>query len=82
MTDQIRLFTPDTSPTVASGITATRTDPATSDAALAGDGYGWLTALLPTPQPPDCEACGTAMALPASAPVLWTCPACHPQEVR
>lgn len=82
MSDQIGLFTADTPPTVASGIGATRTDPAVSDTALTGDGYGWLAALLPDPEPPACETCGTAMVLPATAPVLWTCPTCHPQEAR
>jgi hypothetical protein len=63
-----------------SGVPAGRFDPAAYDAALAGDGYGWLTALLPGPQPPACEACGQPMSLPAAAPVLWACPACHPGE--
>jgi len=66
---------------VASGARgASRPDPAASDAALVGDGFGWLAALLPTPRPPVCERCGQPMVLPAGAPVLWTCPACHPQE--
>jgi len=60
---------------------ARRTAPAAHDAALAGDCFGWLAALLPPPSPPVCGGCGQAMALPASAPVLWACPACHPQEV-
>jgi hypothetical protein len=50
------------------------------DTALAGDGYAWLAALLPAPQAPACEACGTVMRLPAGAPVLWACPCCHPGE--
>ena len=50
------------------------------EAALAGDGYAWLAALLPAPQAPACEACGTPMRLPAGAPVLWACPRCHPGE--
>ena len=50
------------------------------DTALAGDGYAWLAALLPAPQAPACEACGTPMRLPAGAPVLWACPRCHPGE--
>lgn len=81
MTDQIGLFTADTPPTVASGIRATRTDPTVSDATLTGDGYGWLMSLLPAPEPQACETCGTVMVLPASAPVLWTCPTCHPEEI-
>jgi hypothetical protein len=68
-------------PTVASGISAVRTDPGASDAALAGDGYGWLAELLPAPAAPTCEECGAVMVLPGAAPVLWTCPACHPAEV-
>jgi hypothetical protein len=55
-------------------------DLAAVDTALAGDGYAWLKALLPAPQPPRCEACRTPMRLPAGAPVLWTCPACYPAE--
>ena len=54
--------------------------PAGYDAALAGDGYGWLAGLLGSPQPPACESCGQPMSLPAAAPVLWACPACHPRE--
>jgi len=50
------------------------------ESALAGDGYAWLAALLPAPQAPACDACGTPMRLPAGAPVLWACPACHPAE--
>jgi hypothetical protein len=67
-------------PAAVSGAHANRPDPAASDAALAGDGFGWLAALLPAPAPPACESCGRAMALPAGAPVLWACPACHPGE--
>ncbi len=64
-----------------SGVPAGRFDPAASDAALAGDGYGWLADLLPAPQPPACEECGHLMSFPATAPVLWACPVCHPGEV-
>jgi hypothetical protein len=83
-TQQPGLFTdlPEQAPAVASGIGATRTDPAASDAALTGDAYGWLTELLPTPAAPACERCEGAMVLPVTAPVLWTCPICHPQEAR
>jgi hypothetical protein len=63
-----------------SGVPAGRFDPAAYDAALAGDGYGWLASLLGSQQPPACEACGRLMRLPAAAPVLWACPACHPGE--
>jgi hypothetical protein len=63
-----------------SGVPARHYDPAASDAGLAGDGYGWLAGLLPGPQPLSCEGCGQPMSLPAAAPVLWACPACHPQE--
>lgn len=78
---QAVLFTADPVPAApVSGIPAGQFDPAASDAALAGDGFGWLTALLPGPQPPVCEACGQPMSLPATAPVLWACPACQPGE--
>ncbi|MGI8446596.1 MAG: hypothetical protein ACR2MP_05295 [Streptosporangiaceae bacterium] len=63
-----------------SGVPAGRFDPADSDAALTGDGYGWLADLLPGPPPPACGTCGHPMALPGAAPVLWACPACQPQE--
>ncbi|SRR6266536_4439921 len=63
-----------------SGVPASRFDPAHSDAALAGDGFGWLPRLLASPQSPACESCGHPMCLPAAAPVLWACPACHPGE--
>lgn len=65
-------------------VTGLRSRPASDlaavDAALAGDGYAWLEALLPPPQPPQCEACGALMQLPAGAPVLWACPVCYPAE--
>jgi len=62
------------------GVPAGQFDPAAYDAALAGDGYGWLADLLGSPRPPACGTCGQPMRLPAAAPVLWACPACHPQE--
>jgi len=62
------------------GVPAGRFDPAAYDAALTGDGYRWLAALLPAPQPPPCEGCGQPMTLPAAAPVLWACPSCQPAE--
>jgi hypothetical protein len=67
-------------PVPVAGVPGETRDPAASDAALAGDGYGWLAALLPAPAAPPCEGCGTAMQLPATAPVLWACPRCHPGE--
>jgi hypothetical protein len=63
-----------------SGLPAGRFHPDAYDAALTGDGYRWLADLLPSPQPPACEGCGQPMTLPAAAPVLWACPACHPRE--
>jgi hypothetical protein len=78
---QAALFTADPVPAApVSGIPAGRFDPAASDTALTGDGLGWLAALLARPQPPLCEGCGQPMSLPAAVPVLWACPACHPQE--
>ncbi|MGW4640777.1 hypothetical protein ACWEN6_19745 [Sphaerisporangium sp. NPDC004334] len=65
-----------------SGVPYLGTDPAASDAALAGDGYGWLAAALPAPTAPPCSACHRPQILPTSAPVLWTCPRCHPLEAR
>jgi hypothetical protein len=79
--EQPALFAADTAPAApVSGAPAGRFDPAACTAALTGDGYGWLTGLLPSPQAPPCEGCGRPMALPAAAPVLWACPACHPGE--
>jgi ribosomal protein L37AE/L43A len=63
-----------------SGVPAGRFGPAAYDTALTGDDYGWLADLLGSPQPPSCERCGQPMTLPAAAPVLWACPACHPGE--
>lgn len=78
---QASLFEPpDSARAVASGVRFIAADPATSDAALAGDGYGWLAAALPTPRPPACPACRRPAVLPARAPVVWTCPHCHPME--
>lgn len=75
------LFTVEPAPAeLVSGVPAGRFDPAAYDAALTGDGYGWLAGLLPGPQPPACEGCGRPMSLPAAAPVLWACPACQPGE--
>ena len=78
---QAALFAVDAAPAVpVSGVPAGRYDPAASDAALTGDGYGWLADLLAAPQPPACEGCWQPMSLPAAAPVLWACPACQPAE--
>lgn len=63
-----------------SGARAGQFDPAAWDAALSGDGYGWLAGLLPEPTAPACERCARPMRLPVAAPVLWACPACHPEE--
>ncbi|WP_239376053.1 hypothetical protein [Frankia sp. Cj5] len=43
--------------------------------ALAGDGYGWLAAVLPDPTPLVCDRHGVAMVL-ADPPPLWVCPVC------
>ncbi|MFI7145110.1 hypothetical protein ACIBO2_09360 [Nonomuraea sp. NPDC050022] len=84
--DQASLFTVTTASTdvaaAVSGLPYLAADPAGSDAALAGDGYGWLAAALPAPRPPACPVCHRPTVLPASAPVLWTCPHCHPAETR
>ena len=78
---QTALFTIESEPAEpVSGVPAGRFDPAAYDAALTGDGYGWLADLLPAPQAPTCERCGQPMRLPGAAPVLWACPACHPAE--
>ena len=78
---QTALFTAETTPAEpVSGVPAGRFSPAASDAALTGDGYGWLADLLPAPQPAPCEGCGRPMSLPPAAPVLWACLACHPGE--
>jgi hypothetical protein len=78
---QAALFAMDAAPAApVSGAPAGRYDPVAYDAALTGDGYGWLADLLTAPQAPACEGCGQPMSLPAAAPVLWACPACHPGE--
>ncbi|MFI6530829.1 hypothetical protein ACIBHY_00195 [Nonomuraea sp. NPDC050547] len=82
--DQASLFVvaPDSTGAVVSGVRVVATNPAASDAALAGDGYEWLAAALPAPSPPTCPTCHGLTLLPAGAPVLWTCPHCHPVEAR
>jgi len=78
---QTALFTLEAAPAApVSGVPAGAFDPAAYDAALTGDSYGWLANLPGSPQPPACESCGQPMSLPAAAPVLWACPACHPGE--
>lgn len=67
-------------PAPVTGIPGECRSPAASDAALTGDGYGWLADLLPAPAAPACERCHAPMRLPADAPVLWACPQCYPQE--
>ncbi|TMR05557.1 hypothetical protein ETD86_53115, partial [Nonomuraea turkmeniaca] len=49
--DQASLFVvaPDSTSAVVSGVCYAAADPTASDAALAGDGYGWLAAALPAP---------------------------------
>ncbi|MEV0826395.1 hypothetical protein [Nonomuraea rubra] len=71
----------DTAPSI-TGISYAAADPAVSDAALAGDGYDWLAAVLPVPRPPSCPACRHSMVLPSTAPVLWACLRCYPEEAR
>jgi hypothetical protein len=81
MNTQLGLFTDfPAAPAVASGIGAVHTEPGIGEAALTGDGYGWLAKLLPVPAAPTCKRCGVVMVLPGTALVLWTCPTCHPQE--
>jgi hypothetical protein len=80
-TSQESLFAIDPAPPEpGSGVPAGQFDPAAYDAALTGDGYGWLAGLLPAPQSPACGGCGQPMTLPAAAPVVWACLACHPGE--
>ncbi len=67
-------------PVPVTGVAGECRSPAASDTALTGDGYRWLADLLPAPAAPACERCRTVMRLPAAAPVLWACPACHPGE--
>ncbi|MET7303590.1 hypothetical protein [Embleya sp. NPDC005575] len=55
-------------------------DPALSDEGLAGDRYGWLLGLLPTPTAPACDSCRRPTILGA-VPLVWVCPRCHPREV-
>ena len=64
------------------GAPNTHPDPAAYAAALTGDGYGWLNTLAGAAQetPETCPSCRTPMVLPDWAPVLWTCPVCHPAE--
>ncbi|MFG3442846.1 hypothetical protein ACGF0J_36865 [Nonomuraea sp. NPDC047897] len=82
--DQASLFTvtTDLAGTAVSGVPYQATDPAASDAELRGDGYGWLAAALPAPRSPACPTCHRPAVLPTAAPVLWTCPYCHPTEAR
>jgi hypothetical protein len=77
---QVTLLGDDDLSPIISGIPAGDFDSAASDRALTGDGLGWLADMLAVPQPPACERCGHLMSLPAAAPVLWACPACHPGE--
>ena len=81
-TEQPGLFTeaPAPLPATASGVRRASTDPAANDAALTGDGYQWLRELVTPPPAPTCERCGRVMVLPASAPVVWACPTCNPEE--
>lgn len=68
---------PDTTPgpgtPPALGYQAHPTGPVT--VALAGDGYSWLTVVLPAPVPLVCDVHNTPMIL-ADPPPLWVCPTC------
>ncbi|GAA5045593.1 hypothetical protein HNP84_002594 [Thermocatellispora tengchongensis] len=83
--DQPALFVATPAPPPAespvTGVAFLGADPAASDAAVIGDGYGWLADALPAPAAPTCPDCHRPAVLPAAAPVLWTCPHCHPTEV-
>ena len=56
-----------------------RRDLAALDAALAGDQYGWLVAVLDPPAPVECPQCGGTMRPDFGAVILQHGP-CH-QEV-
>ncbi|MET8698260.1 hypothetical protein ABZW10_05205 [Kitasatospora sp. NPDC004723] len=74
--DQEALFTTDTAPEPMPGaVPYLAADTSGFDAAVAGDGYGWLARLLPPPVPLTCPRCRRPMRLPA-VPLLWQCPAC------
>lgn len=44
--------------------------------ALAGDQYGWLIDVLPTPQPFECPQCGDMMQ-PRYGCTVYNHPPCH-----
>jgi hypothetical protein len=51
-------------------------DPGPVAAALAGDGYRWLAAILPAPEPVRCDAHHVPMRLDTAVRLLWVCPRC------
>ena len=51
-------------------------DPAPVSAALVGDGYGWLRAVLPVPAPIWCVAHRAPMHLTGTANLLFGCGRC------
>lgn len=57
-------------------------DAGSYDAALAGDGYGWLGRLLPGPVPLACPRCRRPMRLPTAVRLLWECPTCDPRPEK
>lgn len=59
----------------ASATSGQHADTAAYNTVLAGDGLGWLTAMLPPPQPLICSRHQLPMRLP-TVPLLWECPAC------
>jgi hypothetical protein len=56
--------------------------PGPLSAALRGDGYGWLGAVLPAPVPIRCEAHRAPMRLAGTVPLLWECPDCDAERLK
>ncbi|QDN60110.1 MULTISPECIES: hypothetical protein [unclassified Streptomyces] len=54
-------------------------DTAAYGRALAGDGYAWLTRILPPPAPLPCPRCRRPMRL-GTVPLLWECAPCDTRD--
>ncbi|WP_035850659.1 hypothetical protein [Kitasatospora azatica] len=72
---QEALFTPTTPDETPGAVPYQAASIVAFDAAVAGDGYGWLARLLPPPAPLPCPRCRRPMRLPA-VPLLWQCTSC------
>ncbi|QXE35892.1 hypothetical protein KQY30_18120 [Streptomyces sp. GMY02] len=77
---ELTLFDAARTPEQMSGVLPyTGADTSLYSRALAGDGYGWLSRILPPPAPLSCPRCRRPTQL-GTVPLLWECPPCDTRD--